>query len=137
MKIIGLAVLALAILASPALAQRGGSRGGQRGGERGGEQRGSHETSHQRVVRGHYDGRHFDENFRTDHFGRGNIFTAHIGYYGGGYRFYYSDFWFGFDFWPAGWVPADGVYIDTDAAGFIYLYNPIHPGVRIALTVIL
>lgn len=144
MKIIGLAVLALAILASPALAQhgRGGERGGQRGEQRG-EQRGDRGpdghryTDHERIVHRHYDGRRFDGDYRYDHFGRGHIFGLHLFAFGvGGYRFQYGDFWFGVPYWPEGWIRTDGVYIEQDG-DIVYLYNIYHPGVRIALTVIL
>jgi hypothetical protein len=52
-------------------------------------------------------------------------------------RFQYSGYWFQFaDPWPAGWSYDDDCYIDYVDDGY-YLFDPVHPGVRIAVTVIL
>jgi hypothetical protein len=130
----------------------GGARGGERGGARGGEQhggqarggqgqrpqghfegdRGRHESNESRQ---HFDGRRFDNDFRGHYFGRDREFR--IGrpvWYGGGFRFWYGGFWFGYDAWPYGWGYDDPVYIDCDG-DFCYLYNPWHPGVRIIVNV--
>jgi hypothetical protein len=52
-------------------------------------------------------------------------------------RFRYGGYWFGFiDPWPVGWYYTDYVYVDYVGGGY-YLCNPIHPGVRIAINVVL
>jgi DNA polymerase III gamma/tau subunit len=52
-------------------------------------------------------------------------------------RFQYSGYWFDIvDPWPAGWSYDDDCYIDYVDDGY-YLFDPVHPGVRIAVTVIL
>lgn len=39
------------------------------------------------------------------------------------------------DTWPAGWYYTDDVYVDY-VDGEYFLFNPIHPGIRIALNVV-
>lgn len=153
-----LALVLCLFLGPAAYAQHGhGGGGGQRGGgqhagagphnsgpARGGNQgvhapghfpgdAGRHETNESRQ---HFDGRHFDAGFRGQYFGRGHSF--YVGrpiWYGGGYRFWYGGFWFGYDAWPYGWGYGDPVYIDCDGDVY-YLYNPYHPGVRIGLNIV-
>jgi hypothetical protein len=95
---------------------------------------GGHHTSVE--SRSHFDGRHFDEGYRGRYFGRDHFFyVGHPVYYGGGYRFWYGGFWFGYNAWPYGWGYSDPVYIDCDGDVY-YLYNPYHPGIRISLGVV-
>jgi hypothetical protein len=111
--------------------QQGGHQGHARGHFQG--DRGHHTNAE---ARGHYDGRHFDNGYRGRYFGRDHFFSVgHPVFYGGGYRFWYGGFWFGYDAWPLGWGYNDNVYIDYDG-DVCYLYNPYHPGVRIALNVV-
>lgn len=139
-RILSLALVSSLILSSAALAQRGhgGERGGERGGYRGGErgserggyrggERGSERggRDHGRDERGHFDGRHFDGDYRGRYFGRGHLFLT--GYIGGN-RFYYGGFWWGFEAWPIAWSYGDYVYIEYDAdADIYYLVDLYHP----------
>jgi len=51
-------------------------------------------------------------------------------------RFQYSGYWFEFvDVWPAGWSYSDDCYIDY-IDGQYFLINVLHPGVRLALVVV-
>ncbi len=51
-------------------------------------------------------------------------------------RFQYSGYWFEFvDPWPADWSYDDDCYIDYVDDGY-YLFDPVHPGMRIALTIV-
>jgi hypothetical protein len=51
-------------------------------------------------------------------------------------RFQYSGYWFQFQQpWPDGWSYDDQCYIDYVDDGY-YLFNPVHPGIRIAVMVI-
>jgi hypothetical protein len=71
------------------------------------------------------------------HFGRAHRFRVqHVTIVQGHPRFQYSGYWFQLGTpWPAGWSYDDDCYIDY-VNGFYYLYNPIHPGVRIRVVVI-
>jgi len=51
-------------------------------------------------------------------------------------RFHYGGYSFGFmQPWPAQWLYSDDVYILFVDNGY-YLYNPVHPGVRVAISVV-
>jgi len=51
-------------------------------------------------------------------------------------RFHYGGYSFGFmQPWPAQWLYSDDVYILFVDDGY-YLYNPVHPGVRVAISVV-
>lgn len=51
-------------------------------------------------------------------------------------RFQYGGYWFGFgELWPTGWSYGDNVYVDYVDGGY-YLYNPVHPGIRIVVNVL-
>ena len=39
------------------------------------------------------------------------------------------------DTWPAGWYYTDDVYVDY-IDGEYFLFNPVHPGIRIALNIV-
>ena len=77
-----------------------------------------------------------DDRFRAN-FGREHRF--HIDrptMVAGNPRFQYGGYWFGFyDPWPAGWYYTDDVYVDYIGGGY-YLYNPVHPGIRISINVL-
>jgi hypothetical protein len=50
-------------------------------------------------------------------------------------RFQYGGYSFGFvDPWPVGWSYSDNVYIVYVDGGY-YMYDPIHPGVRISISI--
>jgi DNA polymerase III gamma/tau subunit len=51
-------------------------------------------------------------------------------------RFQYSGYWFEIvDPWPAAWSYDDDCYIDYVDDGY-YLFDPLHPGIRIAVVVV-
>ena len=51
-------------------------------------------------------------------------------------RFTYGGYSFGFiDPWPVGWAYSDDVYIVYVDGGY-YMYDPFHPGVRIAVNIL-
>jgi cbb3-type cytochrome oxidase subunit 3 len=50
-------------------------------------------------------------------------------------RFQYGGYSFGFiDPWPVGWGYSDDVYVVYVDGGY-YMYDPVHPGVRIAISI--
>jgi hypothetical protein len=52
-------------------------------------------------------------------------------------RFQYSGYWFEIvDAWPAGWAYTDECYIDY-VDGEYFLFDVLHPGVRVALFVVM
>lgn len=52
-------------------------------------------------------------------------------------RFQYSGYWFEFvDVWPSDWAYTDECYIDYVDDGY-YLFNPYHPGFRLAVVVVM
>lgn len=132
-----LAVAALSLVfASPSFAQHGGNRGGNnRGGGRHEDPRihEGHQRQHE-SERGHFDGRHFDRDYHERYFGRAHYFGPNFEVIGGGYRFFYGGFYFGF-YEP---IPfsTECYYIDLGPDGFYYLYAPVYPGWRVRLEVI-
>jgi len=84
----------------------------------------------------HGGGRIPDDKFRA-HFGREHTF--HVGHptmVAGQPRFQYGGYWFALvDPWPAGWSYDDNCYIDYVDDGY-YLFDPLYPGVRIAIMVV-
>src|ERR1700689_4209706 len=82
-------------------------------------------------------GRIPDAQFHS-HFGREHTF--HVGHpviVGGQSRFQYGGYWFGFgEAWPVGWGYTDDVYVDY-IDGQYYLIDPVHPGLRLALIVVI
>jgi hypothetical protein len=82
-------------------------------------------------------GRIPDAQFHT-HFGQGHTFrVGHPVVVGGQSRFQYGGYWFGFgEVWPVGWAYTDDVYVDY-IDGQYYLINPVHPGPRLALIVVI
>lgn len=101
------------------------------------------QTEHQTwTQRGGYVGYRIPDNrfrlyFGHDHFFR--IGGLPMVFVGGLPRFQYDGFWFTLmDPWPEDWAgdwySSDDVYVDYEGDGY-YLYNRMHPGVRLALTV--
>jgi hypothetical protein len=82
-------------------------------------------------------GRIPDARFRSS-FGREHEFRIYQPVYYGGYsQFQYSGYWFNFnDPWPSDWQHSDDVYVDY-YGNVYYLFNPRHPGVRIAISIAL
>src|SRR5258706_2753369 len=81
-----------------------------------------------------------DDRFRAsygqDHGFR--FYSLPVMYVGGHRRFQYGGFWFGLvdpwpEYWSANWYDDDDVYVDYYGDGY-YLYNPRHPGDRIAIS---
>jgi hypothetical protein len=77
-----------------------------------------------------------DKDFKT-HFGRQHTVVINQPVIVEGQpRFQYSGYWFSFsDPWPAGWAYSDSCYIDY-VDGEYFLFDLLHPGVRIALIVV-
>jgi hypothetical protein len=51
-------------------------------------------------------------------------------------RFQYGGYSFGFvDPWPVGWGYSDNVYV-VYVDGNYYMYDPVHPGVRISISIV-
>jgi len=70
-------------------------------------------------------------------FGRQHTFTVHQTIVQGQPRFQYGGYWFAIvDPWPVGWAYTDECYID-DVDGEYFLFDLAHPGVSIALFVVL
>jgi hypothetical protein len=82
-------------------------------------------------------GRIPDDKFRA-HFGRQHtLVIKRPTIVEGQSRFQYSGYWFTIvDPWPVSWAYTDQCYIDY-VDGEYFLFDLLHPGVRIALTVVL
>lgn len=97
-----------------------------------------HEEQHEQPVRANANQhrRIPDDRFRAN-FGREHVFVINRPVIvEGAPRFQYGGYWFGFGQpWPAGWAYTDNVYVDFVDGGY-YLYNPVHPGIRIVINVI-
>ncbi len=82
-------------------------------------------------------GRIPDAQFHS-HFGHEHTF--HVGHpiiVEGHPRFQYGGYWFGYgEAWPVGWGYDDDVYVDY-IDGQYYLINPVHPGIRLSLDIVL
>ncbi len=93
-----------------------------------------HEQPAQRAEGSH--GRIPDDRYRAN-FGREHVFIINRPVIvEGAPRFQYGGYWFGFgQSWPAGWAYSDNVYVEFVDGGY-YLYNPVHPGIRIVINVI-
>jgi hypothetical protein len=75
-----------------------------------------------------------DDKFRA-HFGRSHTFAARTVIVSGQPQFQYSGYTFELvDPWPQGWAYTDDCYIDY-IDGEYFLFDLLHPGVRIAVTV--
>jgi hypothetical protein len=82
-------------------------------------------------------GRIPDDKFRA-HFGRQHTLVINkTTVVNGQPRFQYSGYWFTIvDPWPVGWAYTDQCYIDY-IDGEYFLFDLLHPGVQIAITVVL
>ncbi|MGA8284819.1 MAG: hypothetical protein WB796_08705 [Candidatus Sulfotelmatobacter sp.] len=82
-------------------------------------------------------GRIPDDKFRA-HFGRQHTLVINrLTLVEGQPRFQYSGYWFALaDPWPVGWAYTDQCYIDY-IDGEYFLFDLLHPGVRIAVTVVM
>jgi len=100
-------------------------------------QRGEHAQRQEYAQQGERGGRIPDDRFRA-HFGREHRFRINRPTMVAGHRrFRYGGYWFGFaDPWPVGWYYTDEVYVDYVDGGY-YLCNPMHPGIRIGISVVL
>jgi hypothetical protein len=81
-------------------------------------------------------GRIPDDKFRA-HFGRQHTFSVHTTTVGGRPRFQYGGYNFNIvEVWPADWAYTDDCYVDY-IDGEYFLFDLRHPGVRLALEVVL
>jgi hypothetical protein len=82
-------------------------------------------------------GRIPDDKFRA-HFGRQHTLVINkTTVVNGQPRFQYSGYWFTIvDPWPVGWAYTDQCYIDY-IDGQYFLFDLLHPGVQVAITVVL
>ena len=77
-----------------------------------------------------------DDKFRA-HFGRSHAFAARTVIVSGQPQFQYSGYTFELvDPWPQGWAYTDDCYIDY-IDGEYFLFDLLHPGVRIAVFVVM
>jgi hypothetical protein len=77
-----------------------------------------------------------DDKFKA-HFGRGHHFKAQGVIVQGQPQFQYGGYSFELvDVWPVGWAYTDDCYIDY-IDGEYFLFDLLHPGIRIAITVVL
>jgi hypothetical protein len=87
-------------------------------------------------MAGNHGGHIPDDQFR-EHFGREHRF--HVGHptiVVGRPRFQYASYWFEIvEPWPAGWSYDDDCYIDYVDDGY-WLFDPLYPGVRVAVVVV-
>lgn len=81
-------------------------------------------------------GRIPDDKFRA-HFGRQHMLVINrTTIVNGQPRFQYSGYWFTIvDPWPVGWAYSDQCYIDY-IDGEYFLFDLLHPGVQVAITVV-
>jgi hypothetical protein len=81
-------------------------------------------------------GRIPDDKFRA-HFGRSHTFTAKTVIVSGQPQFQYSGYSFELvDAWPMSWAYTDDCYIDF-IDGEYFLFDLLHPGVRVAVFVVM
>jgi hypothetical protein len=77
-----------------------------------------------------------DDKFRA-HFGRSHTFTARTVIVSGQPQFQYSGYSFQLvDVWPVGWAYTDECYIDY-IDGEYFLFDLLHPGIRVAVFVVM
>lgn len=89
-------------------------------------------------VAGGNRGARIPENKFHDHFGRSHTFVVNRPVIiDNRPRFQYASYWFELvDPWPSDWTYTDECYIDYVDDGY-YLFNPLHPGLRIAIFVVM
>src|SRR5579864_6495690 len=92
-------------------------------------------TQETRTEQVRYNGRIPEDRFRAN-FGSVHVFVINRPVIVEGHpRFQYGGYWFGFgEPWPGGWAYTDNVYVDYMDGGY-YLYNRVHPGVRISINI--
>jgi hypothetical protein len=79
-------------------------------------------------------GRITDDHYRAS-FGNEHHFRVNRGDYDNR-RFEYGGYAFGFiDPWPSDWYYADDVYVVYDNGGY-YMYDVVHPGIRISVNIL-
>lgn len=90
----------------------------------------------QQHAAGH--GGHIPDDKFHSHFGREHRFVVNrVTVVEGQPRFQYSGYWFALvDAWPADWAYTDDCYID-DVDGEYFLFDLLHPGVRVAVFVVM
>jgi hypothetical protein len=77
-----------------------------------------------------------DDKFRA-HFGRSHTFTARTVIVEGRPQFQYGGYSFQIvDAWPVGWAYTDDCYIDY-IDGEYFLFDLLHPGIRVAVFVVM
>jgi len=93
------------------------------------------QTQESRTEHARYNGRIPEDRFRAN-FGSVHVFVINRPVIVEGRpRFQYGGYWFGFgEPWPGGWAYTDSVYVDYVDGGY-YLYNRVHPGVRISINI--
>jgi hypothetical protein len=90
------------------------------------------ENAHRGAKGGHIP----DEKFRS-HFGRGHTFKAQTVVVAGRPQFSYAGYTFELvDAWPVAWAYSDDCYIDY-VDGEYFLFDLLHPGIRIAVFVVM
>ena len=94
-------------------------------------------AQHSQSDNGHGGGSHgriSDEHYRAS-FGSGHNFHVNRGDYDH-HRFSYGGYSFGFiDPWPDSWYYTDNVYVVYEGGGY-YMYDAIHPGMRISINIL-
>jgi hypothetical protein len=123
------ALISALLFGSVAMAQPQHTRGGQRG-----QNHGQQHGERGRVDNGHgrNEGRHVDEYYRHENFGR-NHHVLCGGFYGRP-TFFFGGIWFGIDVWPSFWLSTDYVYVDY-VDGDYFLVNERFPDARIAIVI--
>ena len=101
------------------------------------DQQARQDDRHDQPVQSKQGGRIPDDRFRAN-FGRQHTFTiGHPVMVGGSPQFQYGGYTFVMvQPWPVGWAYSDPVYVDY-IDGEYFLLSPVHPGVQIAINVIL
>jgi hypothetical protein len=92
--------------------------------------------------RGGYNGYRVPEDRFRNYFGRDHFFRINrlpMLFVGGYPRFQYDGYWVTFmdpwpETWPPNWYETDDVYIDYTGDGY-YVYDRMHPGIGIAVTI--
>jgi hypothetical protein len=80
---------------------------------------------------------HIPDNQFKAHFGRSHTFTARTVIVEGQPQFQYGGYSFQLvDAWPVGWAYTDDCYIDY-IDGEYFLFDLLHPGIRIAIIVVM
>jgi hypothetical protein len=102
-----------------------------------GEAKPSKQAEHAERANSQQHGRIPDDKFRA-HFGRQHtVVINRVTVVEGQPRFQYSGYWFTIvDPWPTGWAYTDQCYIDY-VDGEYFLFDLLHPGVGIAIVVVL